>query len=82
MQYYTAHMMLALRVKNCTWILRGYKGNLGTLLGDADAPSSESVEVWRWKHKLFRIKIDLKNLWESFHASTHTYFFGRKDAAP
>jgi hypothetical protein len=41
----------------------------------------ESVEVWREKHKLSRIKIDLEKLWESFHTSTHTYFLGRKDAA-
>jgi hypothetical protein len=36
--------------------------------------------VWRQKQKLFRIKIGWKTLWESFHTSTHTYFFGRKDA--
>src|SRR6516165_6574172 len=40
----------------------------------------DSVEVWRWKHKLSRIKITSKSSWESFHTSTHTYFFGRKDA--
>jgi hypothetical protein len=34
----------------------------------------ESVEVWREKHNLSRIKIDLEKLWESFHTSTYILF--------
>ena len=52
-----------------------------TILGIPLLHPPESVEVWRENHKLSGIKIDLEKLWESFHTSTHAYFFGRKDAA-